>query len=230
MVAFGFRHLRWRGMIMSPFLFCLPIFFHFSSGWEILVQEKEEQRGSKTFTRRTAAEGEPDHRARLLPGAGKRGTAAASGRAAERLRPLQEHSNPIRGQVWPTVKNSRAKPTVYQRDKNAELPSPQNSTQTQTPRESKFALLSLLTPSHCVELWVLDTHWQAVRHDGERWSQEGLWRAPGSCTQRGKGYSQGQTHGKYGPPLDGFNHVRKYEKSRQVQKNYWLLNTTQISF
>lgn len=54
----------------------------------------------------------------------------------------------------------------------AELPSPQNSTQTQTPRESKFALLSLLTSSHCVKLWVSDTHWQAARHDGSG----GHWR------------------------------------------------------
>lgn len=44
------------------------------------------------------------------------------------------------------------------------------------------------------------------------------------------GYSHGQTHGKYGPSLDGYNKVRKYEKSRQVQKNYQLLNRTQISF
>lgn len=65
-------------------------------GWQILVEEKEEQRGSKALPRRTAAEGEPDHGARLLPGAGERRSAAAGGRAAEGLWPLQEHPGPVR--------------------------------------------------------------------------------------------------------------------------------------
>lgn len=68
----------------------------------------------------------------------------------------------------------------------------------------------------------------------EQWSQEGLWRAPGSYTQRGRGwlwiFPWSNTHGKHGPSQDGPNKVRKYEKSRRVEKNCRLLNTTQISF
>lgn len=52
----------------------------------------------------------------------------------------------------------------------------------------------------------------------ELWSQEGLWRAPGSYTERGRGrlwiLPWLNIHGKYGPSQDGFNKVRKHEKSR----------------
>lgn len=124
----------------------------------------------------------------------------------------------------------------------AELPSPQNSTQTQTLRESKFALLSSLTSSHCVKLpsLFLTQRWSfgytlAGGEAGlERWSQEGLWRAPGSYTQTGRRrlwiLPWSNTHGKYGQSQDGFRKVRKYEKSRLVQKNHRLLNTTHICF
>lgn len=77
----------------------------------------------------------------------------------------------------------------------AELPSPQNSTQTQTPRESKFALLSSLTSSHCVKLWALDAHWQAVRHDGSGGHRKacGERLAP---TLREEGDDCGNSHGQ----------------------------------
>lgn len=68
----------------------------------------------------------------------------------------------------------------------------------------------------------------------ERWTQEGLWRAPGSYTQSGRGRLRklpwSYTHGKYGPSQDSFRKVRTHEKSRLVKKNHKLLNTTQIHF
>lgn len=136
--------LRKLKMAQCPSKFSSVFFF---SGWQILVQEKEEQHGSKAFSWCTAAEGEPDHSTSLLSGAGKCCTKAASGWAEEGLWSLQEHPGPIWGEVRPSVKSSEQRSIS---ETKAELPSPQNSTQTQTPRESKFALLSLLTSSHCV--------------------------------------------------------------------------------
>lgn len=104
------------------------LFICFLPGWQILVQEKEEQRGSETFSRRTKAEGEPDHGARLLPGKGKRCAAAASGRTAEGLRPLQEYFGSVWGKIRPAVRKAKRKEitTTYPWDIRAELPSPQN--------------------------------------------------------------------------------------------------------
>lgn len=91
-----------------PHLFAL-FFIRFFPGWQILVQEEEEQCCSQTFSRRTQAKGEPDHSACFLPRTGKRCAAAASGRTAEGLGPQQEHFGPIWGEIRPTVRNPKTK-------------------------------------------------------------------------------------------------------------------------
>lgn len=138
-------------------------------------------------------------------------TAAAARTSLSGMRQSTAHCKEL--QIKPTKSNLWVR--------NAELPSPQNSTQTQTPRESictvVFADLQSLcqAPSFGCTLAGCKAWW-------EQWSQEGLWRAPGSYTQRGRGwlwiFLWSNTHGKHGPSQDGPNKVRKYEKSRRVEK------------
>lgn len=208
-----------------------------SSGWEILVQEKEEQHGSKALSRRAAAEGEPDHRARLLLGAGKRRTEAASGRAAEGLRPLQEHPGQIWGQVRAAVKNSeQQKPTKYQRDKSRTPFPAKFNTDTNTTGISICTFVFAGLRSLCQAPGVaLNKLLGFGVHTGRQRGMMGVVvtgrpveRAPGSYTQRkgdGCGYSQGHTHMEtHDLSRDGFRKVRKLQNSRLVQ------NTTQVSF
>lgn len=75
-----------------------------STGRQVLEQKEEEQRGRQALPRRAQVEGEPDHRQSGVPGARERGAAKRSGRAAEGLRPLQEHGSPLRSQIWTTVR------------------------------------------------------------------------------------------------------------------------------
>lgn len=108
----SFAYKRWRKI--SPLSFqhlnCHPVFlFPSLTGWQVLVEEEEEQRGGEAFTRRAAPKGEPDRRARRFPRAGKRGTAAGSARAQEELQPLQEDHGSVRGQVRPSVRTDLIK-------------------------------------------------------------------------------------------------------------------------
>lgn len=154
------------------------------TGWEILVQEEEEQRGGKAISWRAAPKGEPDHGACLLPGAGKRGAATASGRAAEGLRPLPEHPGSLRGQVRPYVKKWER---VSTRQKQNSLPHRNFNIDTNTKGFSYCTSVSA-DPGHCVlgssfglfrrNTGVLDTH------TGRQWGMMGAIGHRKACGER----------------------------------------------
>lgn len=79
------------------------------TGREILEPAFKKQWGGQALPGRPAAEGEPDHGARRLPGAGERRPPAGSGRHEEGARSLQEHHQQVREPARGLVKRRRMK-------------------------------------------------------------------------------------------------------------------------
>lgn len=77
-----------------------------SSGWKVLAEKEEEQRGRQTLTWRPQVKGEPNHRPSSLPGAWECGTAVRGRRPAEGERALQESRWSLRSQIWTAVRDT----------------------------------------------------------------------------------------------------------------------------